>query len=159
MGRIPPNTVQPDVSSDMPRRPRPWTRTPDALALWQGWRGAVTTAIVLLLGLVLALALSWRVEQQVVAPLCRAHAAAHGLTYVGIDTYGPRQEQTGPHCLFVAADGSEMDVWLQRIAPFLTDLWIGFATDVEIMAPLLAVLLACAWMALHRVRAGLRTGP
>jgi len=36
----------------MPRRPRPWTRTPEALALWQGWRDAVTTATVLALGLI-----------------------------------------------------------------------------------------------------------
>jgi hypothetical protein len=115
------------------------------------WRERLTLGNLILLGLLglcCALATWELVERRVVAPACRAHAVAHGLSYRGIDVHGSRQDQPGPHCLFTRADGSATAVWLQRAAPFLTDLWVNVAMDLELAVPLWTVLLALLWVKL-----------
>ncbi len=125
-------------------------RTADAVVPEQGrwrWYGV---ALVLALGLGGAMAISELVERRVVAPACRAYATDHGLAFTGIDVYGLRQEQPGPHCLFTDAAGSESTVWLQRLVPFFTDLWVGSVMDIELSAPALCVAIALLWTGLDR---------
>jgi hypothetical protein len=120
--------------------------------LWQGRRGLINQALALVVGFCGALAIAQVAEHDVAAPACRAYAADHSLTYSGIDVHSLRRNQPGPHCLFADAEGNESSVWLLRIVPFGTDLWVSLAMDLEVSAPALAVLLALVAMGLDRAR-------
>ncbi len=113
------------------------------------WRW-YTVALLLVVGLCCAMALSEFVERRVAEPACKAYATAHGLACAGIDVYSVRQNEPGPHCLFTDAEGGESSVWLQRIMPFITSLWVGAAMDIELSTPALSIAIALLWMAVHR---------
>lgn len=113
--------------------------------------GLGALVILCVLSLCLAMASSELVERRVVAPACKAHAAAQGLVYRGVDVYSLRQDRPGPHCLLAQADGSESDVWLQRVVPLHTDFWVSLVMDIEISAPVLWVLTSLLWMGRRRL--------
>lgn len=113
--------------------------------------GLGALVILCVLSLCLAMASSELVERRVVAPACKAYAAAQGLVYRGVDVYSFRQHRSGPHCLFAKADGSESDVWLQRVVPLHTDFWVSLVMDIEISAPVLWVFTSISWVGLGRI--------
>lgn len=113
-------------------------------------------AVLCVLSLCLAMALSEFVERRFVVPACKAYAAERGMAFKGVDVSGPRHDEQGAHCLFTQADGSEATVWLQRVVPFLTDFWISLVIDIEFSTPVLCVLTALLWISLRRPRPGTR---
>lgn len=127
-----------------------------AAQLWEGWRGFLRLSAVCGLAFVLGVSLSHQVEQRWVAPICQAHAAAHGLVYRAVEVHGLRSEQTGPHCLFGTAGSNGTSLWLPKVAGFWPGLWMDFATFTELTVPALAVLLAGLWAGLNTWRRGLQ---
>lgn len=127
-----------------------------AAALWEGWRGFIRLSVVCVLAFVLGVLLSHQVEQRWVAPICQAHAAAHGLVYRAVEVHGLRSEQMGPHCLFGTAGSNGSSLWLPKVTGFWPGLWMDFATFTELTVPALAVLLAGLWSGLSAWRRGLQ---
>jgi hypothetical protein len=121
--------------------------------------GLGSLAILCVVSLCCAMALSAFVERRVVAPACKAYAVERGAVFKAVDVYSLRQQQPGPHCLFTQADGSESSVWLQRVLPFVTDLWVSVAMDIELSTPVLWVMTSLLWLALARLRSNHRREP
>jgi hypothetical protein len=114
----------------------------EASALWEGWRGFRRLAVVCVLAFVVGLLLEQAMERGIVAPVCAAHAASHGLVYRGVTVHGPRHAEPGAHCLFGRGGDDETSASLLKVLPFFTTLAIDFLLDVEFTVPLFAVIFA-----------------
>lgn len=102
------------------------------------------TLAVCLLALLCTAAAYQAAEHITIVPACTAYARDHGLAFERFDPSDYRHE-TDVECIFRRADGTEHVMLLRELTPFLTDLWVSFATDVEIMLPAFAGLVAVLW--------------
>jgi hypothetical protein len=100
----------------------------------------VNTVACFVLALPCALALLWLAQRGTVEPVCRAHGAAQGLVFAGVKHYS-RDESTTV-CVYTQATGESSEVSFQKLAPFVTDLWVGFALDLKFTLPAFTVLFA-----------------
>jgi len=91
------------------------------------------------LALPCALGLLWFTERTAV-PTCRAYGEVRGLVFTGVKHYS-RDESTTV-CMYTQATGETSEVSFQKLAPFLTDLWVSFGLDLTFTIPAFAVFLA-----------------
>jgi uncharacterized membrane protein len=118
--------------------------------MWQGRRGLIASAVCLVLGLISGVALLLLVERTTIAPPCRAHAAAHDMTYTDFTVVGVRTHTTIV-CQLKSANGAAHDIHLSELVSTFTDLWAGILVTLEFTVPALAILFALARVALYRL--------
>jgi hypothetical protein len=110
------------------------------MAIWSGRSGLVNTFACFALAVPLALALFWFAQRSTAEPICRSYGSVHGLVFQGVKHYS-RDESTTV-CQYTQATGETTEVSFQKLAPFLTDLWVSFAIDLKFTVGTITVMLA-----------------
>ena len=109
-------------------------------AIWSGRAGLLNAVVCFAFALPLALSLLWFTERSTAEPTCRSYGEVRGLVFNGVKHYSRDESKTV--CLFTQAGGETSEVPFDKLAPFLTDLWVSFGLDLKFTIPAFAVLLA-----------------
>lgn len=115
-----------------------------------GRHGRRNTAILVAAAILAAVAVSSYVNLSIVVPACRFYGHAQGLAYAGTKTWDYRHEE-GIVCVFQRADGSEMEIPLQRFTPFLKSLALDWILDLRLGIPSFIALFTLLWLGMQRV--------
>ena len=108
------------------------------------------TVLVFSLALVCSLALKLGLEHSAIASYCTEYGQAQGLNFQHATAANYRKD-SGVECVYRQHDGGETVMPLSGLAPFMTDLSMSFATDLEVTVPGFAVLLALLWFGAKRL--------
>ena len=108
------------------------------------------TVLVFSLVLVCGLAVKLGLEHGAIAGHCTEYGQAQGLDFQHANAANYRKD-SGVECVYRRRDGSEAVMPLSELAPFMTDLGMSFATDLEVTVPAFAVLLALLWFGAKRL--------
>lgn len=108
------------------------------------------TVLVFGLALVCSLALKLGLEHSAIAGYCSEYGQVQGLNFQHATAANYRKD-SGVECVYQQHDGRETVMPLSELAPFMTDLGMSFATDLEVTVPAFAVLLALLWFGAKRL--------
>jgi hypothetical protein len=109
--------------------------------MWKGRRGLVNTIACCALSLPCAFGLWLLAERSTIVPACTSYARAHGAAYLDFKLVGVKHASTVV-CLLAEGNGKVLDVHLNELIPYITNLLVELAMTLELTVPAFAVLLA-----------------
>jgi len=114
------------------------------LPIWKGRRGVINAVACCVLAVPCAFGVFFMATRTTIVPACTRYATAHGLTYTDFKLVGVKQNDSAVVCLLSRTDGTNEEMYLNELVPFLTNVWVEFAMGLEITIPAFAVLLGLA---------------
>ena len=119
----------------------PLPSEPVVFPIWKGRRGLINTVICSILGLACAIGLLEFAERTVVVPKCTAYGLSRGMTYTDNTIYTSMRHGAGK-CSFKTKGGGVENASFEEATSLITDLWLGFAFQLELTIPAFILLLA-----------------